>query len=72
VVADGSTLRISASASYVDRTAMAHGCTADCTMLSGMCPTGYLPSGSYTLVFGVSTLSLTIPSEAPIPPCITN
>jgi DNA invertase Pin-like site-specific DNA recombinase len=34
VVAAGSTLRISASASYVDRTASAHGCTDGFTRLA--------------------------------------
>ena len=68
-IADGATVAVTSSASYLDTTNSAQGCTDDCQTLSVTCEVAGLPDGDYSVSHGGNTLSFTIPSSVPTAPC---
>lgn len=45
-------------------------CTDDCGQLAATCETDPLPAGSHLFTFGGQTLTLDVPSDTLVPPCI--
>ena len=63
---DPTTIRVSAHADWSDFTKDMGVCTRDCAAFSTTCTTpDAVAAGTYTLVFGDSTMTLTIPQSTP-------
>jgi hypothetical protein len=63
---DATTIRVSAHSEWSDFTKDNGVCTRDCAAFSTTCTTPEgVAAGTYTLVFGDSTMQLTIPQSSP-------
>ena len=59
---DGSNIRLSTHAEWIDHTEEYGACTRDCAIFSTKCATSHgVAAGTYTAMFGDSTTELTIP-----------
>jgi hypothetical protein len=63
----GNTLRVTATGSFVEKTAGA--CTTDCGRLTARCATTALAGGTYTIDYAGNTVDLVLPSTVS-PPCV--
>lgn len=63
---DSTTIRVSAHGEWLDFTKEYGACTRDCADFSTTCSSAQgVAAGTYTLVFGDSTMQLTLPLSAP-------
>jgi hypothetical protein len=66
----GSTVMITARASWKDTSHLGQGCTDDCGSPSAACMTPPLPAGEYTFTYGSQVTTLTVPSMPAMFPCL--
>lgn len=64
------TVTIETRASWLDTSAAGQGCTDDCGLLQTSCETPPLAAGVYTFVLDGRSVTITVPSTVPVPPCI--
>ena len=61
--AESNTITLTSEGSYLDTSAQAQGCTADCGLLHADCEIPALPEGQYTLTHGQTTYTFEVPSQ---------
>lgn len=59
---DGTTITVTSEFSWETATGIGVACTDDCGMLSAACDVGPLPEGTYTIVHGTETTTVTVPT----------
>lgn len=69
-IVDDHTIGIETRASWIDTSASATACTADCGGLTATCDTPHFVPGDYTFVVGARSVPLTLPSTVSATPCI--
>lgn len=65
----GTNLAITSAASWHSDESPGAACTDDCGTVIAQCETAPLPAGTYTFTFSSKSLTLTVPSTLPEPPC---
>lgn len=61
---------ITTRGSWVDTSASADGCGANCGLIRASCEAGPLPSGTYTVRYNTKVLTLEVPSQLAATPCL--